>query len=104
MYKLVAIYKVPEDKEAFEKHYKEVHTPLSMKVPHMKEFRVSRVFGSPMGESEYYLQAEMCFASKDDFKAAMKTPEAAESGKDAMKFAGHLVKIFFAEESVERLA
>jgi uncharacterized protein (TIGR02118 family) len=98
MYKLIAIYKIPNDKDAFEKHYNEVHTPITLKVPLMKEFRLNKVFGGPTGASELHIIAEMCFATKDDFKAAMKTPEAAASGKDLMSFAKDIVSVHFAEE------
>jgi uncharacterized protein (TIGR02118 family) len=100
MFKLVAIYKVPSDIENFEKHYEEIHTPLTMKIPKMKEFRLNRVFGSPTGKSDLHMMAEICFASKDDFKSGMGTKEAMESGKDAFKFAGDIVSIHFVEETV----
>lgn len=103
MYKLIAIYKIPNDKDAFEKHYQEVHAPLTMKVPLMKEFRLNKVFGGPMGASDLHVIAEMCFANKDDFKTAMKTPEAAASGKDLMSFAKEIVSVHFAEEQVTKL-
>ncbi|MFZ4714087.1 MAG: EthD family reductase [Bacteriovoracaceae bacterium] len=103
MFKLVAIYKIPNDKDAFEKHYQEVHAPLTMKVPLLKEFRLNKIFGGPMGASDLHVIAEMCFATKDDFKSAMKSPEAAASGKDLMSFAKEIVSVHFAEETVTKL-
>ena len=103
MFKLVAVYKVPENKDAFESHYKEVHMPLTVKIPRIKEVRMNRVFGGPMGKSELHLITELCFVSKEDFKAAMSTPEAMASGKDAMSFAKNLVSVHFAEETVQKL-
>jgi uncharacterized protein (TIGR02118 family) len=103
MFKLVAIYKVPENVDNFEKHYSEVHMPITKKIPLMKEIRLSKVFGSPTGKSDLYMQAELCFATKDDFKSAMKTQEAMASGKDLMGFAGDVVSVHFMEENVERL-
>lgn len=102
MYKMVALYKVPQDKEAFDKHYSEVHTPLTLKIPGMKEFRVSKVFGSPTGKSEFYLQAEMIWEDKEAFNSAIRTPECMASGKDAMQFAGELVSVHFMQESVTK--
>ena len=100
MYKLIATYKVPEDKEAFDKHYEEVHTPLVKKVPGVKEIRVNKVFAAPMGKPSLYLVAEVVFSDKETFNNAMKSPENMASGKDAMKFAGDLVSVHFAEETV----
>lgn len=102
MFKLVAIYKIPKEAEAFEKHYKEIHTPLTQKIPLMKEIRLNKIFGGPTGKSDLHLIAELCFASKDDFKKAMSTPEAMASGKDLMTFAKDLVSVHFAQEETYR--
>lgn len=103
MHKVIAVYEVPENTEAFESHYKEVHEPIALKIPHMTEFRVNKVFGGPTGKSNLYMIAEMCFDNKDSWKQAMQTKEMMESGKDAMKFAGKLVSVHFAEETVTKL-
>jgi uncharacterized protein (TIGR02118 family) len=104
MFKVIAVYKVPseEAKTNFEDHYKNVHTPICMKIPGLKELRLNKIFGGPAGASHLSMIAEMCFENKDAWKAAMKTPEMMESGKDAMKFAGDLVSVHFAEESITR--
>lgn len=103
MFKLVALYKIPNDKDAFENHYAEVHTPISLKIPHLKELRINRVFGGPTGKSDLHLIAELCFNTKEDFKAAMGTKEAAASGKDLMSFAKDIVSVHFVEETVTKL-
>ena len=40
MVKLVALYKKPADVSAFETHYKEIHTPLTKKMPGLKKLEV----------------------------------------------------------------
>ncbi len=100
MYKLIATYKVPSDVEAFEKHYNEVHTPLVQKVPGVKEIRLNKVFAAPMGKPTLHMVAEVVFADKETFNAAMKSPENMACGKDAMQFAGDLVSVHFAEEII----
>jgi uncharacterized protein (TIGR02118 family) len=103
MYKVIAVYKLPSDESAkakFETHYNEVHTPICLKIPGIKELRTNKIFGGPTGASTLHMIAEMCFENKDAWKAAMKTPEMMESGKDAMKFAGELVSVHFAEEKI----
>ena len=102
MFKLIAIYKIPNDKDAFETHYKEVHMPITRKIPKLKEARLNRVFGTPAGKSNLHVIAELCFANKDDFKFAMGSEEAAASGKDLMGFAKEIVAVHFAEEEVEK--
>lgn len=102
-YKVIATYKVPEsedDKAAFNTYFKETHTPICLAVPGITEVRVNSILGGPAGESDLYQISEMVFADKDSWKAAMKTPEMMESGKDAMKFAGKLVSVHFAKEDI----
>ncbi len=103
MYKVMAVYRVPADETArakFEDHYTNVHTPICMKIPGIKELRTNNIFGGPTGTSNLHMIAEMVFENKDAWKAAMKTAEMMESGKDAMKFAGDLVSVHFAEEKI----
>jgi uncharacterized protein (TIGR02118 family) len=105
MFKVIATYRTPssdETKAQFDEHYKNVHEPICLKIPGIKELRLNKVFGGPTGASTLYMIAEMVFENKDAWKAAMKTPEMMESGKDAMKFAGDLVSVHFAEEIVTK--
>ncbi|RSK43056.1 EthD family reductase [Bacillus canaveralius] len=99
MIKLIALYKHPENKEAFDDHYFNTHAPLTAKIPGLREMKVTKIIGSPMGgEGKYYLMCEMIYDGPDAFKAAMKTDEAKASGKDVMSFAGDLVTMMIGEE------
>lgn len=103
MFKVIAVYRVPADETAkanLENHFKTVHTPICMNIPFIKEVRVNKIFGGPTGASNLHMIVEMVFPEKDAWKLAMKTPEMMESGKDAMKFAGDLVSVHFAEEQI----
>lgn len=100
MNKLIAIYKIPNDIDAFEKHYNEVHAPLAAKVPGLKELRINKITGTPRGASDLHLIAEMVFENKEAFKTAMKSDENMAAGKDLMSFAKEIVSIHFAEEVV----
>ena len=104
-YKVIAVYKRPseENQEAFDSHYNEVHAPLTLKIPGMKEFRVNKITGGPTGQSDLYMIAEMVFENKETWKNAMQSPEMMASGKDAMKFAGELVSVHFAKEEITHL-
>ncbi len=86
MVKLVVLYKKPADVKAFEEHYFNTHVPLTNKIPGLNRIEVSRVTGSPMGESEYYLMAELYYENMDAMKAGMSSPEGKASGKDLMSF------------------
>ncbi|MFO7172719.1 MAG: EthD family reductase [Bacillota bacterium] len=97
MVKLVALYRRPADPEAFDRHYREVHAPLAARMPGLRRMEVARVTGSPMGESPYYLMAEMYFDSLADLEAALSSPEGRAAGKDLMGFARDLVSLHIAE-------
>ena len=99
MAKLVALYKKPENPADFDDKYFNTHIPLANKIPGLKKCEVSRIEGSPMGESEYYLMAELYFENMDALKAGMSSPEGRESGKNLMSFAKDVTYMMFAEEA-----
>lgn len=97
MVKLIALYKQPENKEAFDEHYNNVHTPLALKIPGLQKIEVTRIVGTPQGPSEYYLMAELYFPDQDTFNLAMRSDENKAAGKDLMGFAGNLVSFMIGE-------
>lgn len=97
MYKLVALFKQPENVEEFDRHYNDVHAPLMRKVPGVGSMVVGRGLRAFGAESPYYLIAEMHFADRDAFKAAMASDENKAAGKDLMEFAGNLVTMVHGE-------
>ena len=98
MAKLIALYKQPEDKEAFDERYFNTHTPITEKIPGLREMKVTKIIGSPMGKSDYYLLCEMVYDDQESLQKAMKTDEGKASGKDVMKFAGDIVTLMIGEE------
>ncbi|MUV37545.1 putative 11.0 kDa protein in thcB-thcC intergenic region [Lentibacillus sp. JNUCC-1] len=98
MVKLIALYKQPEDKAAFDEHYFNVHTPLTQKIPGLRDMKVTKIVGSPMGKSEFYLLCEMFYDDHEALQEAMKTDEGKASGKDVMQFAGDLVTLMIGED------
>lgn len=98
MAKLIALYKQPKDQEKFDEHYSNVHTPITKKIPGLREMNVTKIVGSPMGKSDYYLLCEMIYDDHESLQKAMKTDEGKASGKDVMQFAGDLVTLMIGEE------
>ena len=45
--RLIALYQAPADTEAFDRHYHEVHTPIVLRYPRLRELIVGNV--EPMG-------------------------------------------------------
>lgn len=97
MIKLIALYRKPDDVEAFERHYFEVHAPLASKMPGLRRMEVARITGSPAGKSDYHLVAELYFDDRAAGDAAMASPEGRAAGKDLMGFAGKWVHLMWAE-------
>jgi uncharacterized protein (TIGR02118 family) len=97
MVKLVALYKTPEDVEAFEKHYYEIHMPLVEKMPGLLKAEVSKLAPMPGAEIRYHMMAEMYFEDMDKLNESMASAEGRAAGKDIMSFAKDYVIMMLAE-------
>ena len=97
MIKMVALFKRPEDIEAFDRHYYETHAPLMRQVPGLLDMEVIRNVKSFGGEPAYYTIAIMTFRDSESFAAAMATPENRAAGKDLMSFAKEYVTLVYGE-------
>jgi uncharacterized protein (TIGR02118 family) len=98
MAKLVALYKKPSNPAEFDDKYFNEHVGLASKIPGLTHMEVSKVHSSPMGETEWYLIAELTFESIEALKAGMSSPEGKTAGKNVMSFARDLVTMLFVEE------
>lgn len=100
MAKLIALYKHPENKEEFDDHYFNVHAPITAKIPGLREMKVTKMTGSPMGgEAKYYLMCEMIYDDLESLQAGLRSDEGKASGKDLMGFAGKLVTLMIGEDA-----
>lgn len=97
--KLIVLYRKPEDEAAFLDYYETVHTPLVRKVPGLQKLVVNRVTGAPMGETDLFLIAELHFAGRAEFDAAMRSDENRAAGRDLANFAKGLATLVIAEEA-----
>jgi uncharacterized protein (TIGR02118 family) len=96
--KLFAIYDRPDDPEAFFKHFETIHAPLVKKTPGLQSFVLNRVTEDVLGgEPPYVLIAEMTYADRASFDAAMKSPENQALGQDLMSFAKGRVRVLVAD-------
>ncbi len=84
MHRITIQYGAPTDPEAFEQHYTEVHIPLASKLPGLRRFSRSHPRG--LGGEAPYLVAELWFDDAEALKAALKSPEMAETAADAKTF------------------
>jgi uncharacterized protein (TIGR02118 family) len=102
MVKLVAMFTRPDDPEAFDRAYFDVHLPLNAKTPGLRRTELTRVTGAPRGETPYYLVTEMYYDDEAAMRAAFASPEAAEAAKQLMTFAKGLVSMYTAVVVDER--
>jgi uncharacterized protein (TIGR02118 family) len=76
MARMLVIYKMPKDKDAFDKHYFEIHIPLAKKLPGLIKYEVSK---SPViaiaGDSDIYLIGTLHFDNLNAIKTAFATEE-----------------------------
>lgn len=101
MIKMIALFKRPENVEAFMEHYENVHLPMIRKMPGLLKLEVNSMIDLRGGVADPFLMAEMYFENRDALMASMKSPEGKAGGKDLQEFAGSYVQIMFSEASAE---
>ena len=101
MPRLVVLYNTPEDTDAFDAHYRDVHTPIVSRYPNLRDLRLSKLAGVAGRPSPYYLMAEMTFDSASDLDDAVMSEAGAASAKDLRNFAGAGVAMFIAPDEAD---
>jgi len=88
MARLLALYKTPKDKAAFDRYYHSTHVPIAMKVPGLTRYEISdaTVLG-PEGPSNVHLVAILHFDSLEAIKSGLGSPEGQATAADLGKFA-----------------
>jgi uncharacterized protein (TIGR02118 family) len=94
MIKLLAMYDHPEDAAAFDRHYREVHTPIVLEMPHLRGFDLSR----PVGDDRpYHLIAEMRYDTPAELQESMESDAGKAAVEDLGNFAGAGVTVLTVE-------
>ena len=74
---------VPSDPEAFERHYREVHVPLSLALPGLRRYTVSRSVTALRGAGPAYLIAELDWDDLASLRAAFDSEAGRAASADA---------------------
>ncbi|HUN33827.1 MAG TPA: EthD family reductase [Trebonia sp.] len=82
--RFLAIYETPADPEEFDRHYREVHIPLGMRLPGLRRYTVSRDLAALRGEA-CYMVAELEWDTMDDLRAAFASPVGRATAADAAR-------------------
>jgi len=101
MPRLIALYNAPEDTDAFDAHYRDVHTPIVARYPNLRDVRLTTPAGVAGRTPDYYLMAEMIFDTAADLDAALASEAGAESARDLRNFAGAGVTMFIAPDEAD---
>lgn len=98
MVKWTALYRKPEDIAAFEKWFNEQHLPICRQWPDVERINVSRITGSPRGESDYHWMFEATFADQDTMMQSLMSDKGMEAAMDARSSGfGSLMISFFSD-------
>ena len=85
---VMAVYKTPKDKAAFDRYYRETHAPLAKKIPGLRSFVISKgPVAMPGGTSDVHFVACLAFDSMQDVQAALASPEGQATAGDLANFA-----------------
>jgi uncharacterized protein (TIGR02118 family) len=98
MVRLLVLYGHPEDPEAFDRHYEEIHIPLAKRMQGLKKWTIGKVVGTPGGEpSEYYYVADLYADSREELEAILATPEGQAAVGDVPNYASGGVTFLYTE-------
>ena len=98
MPRLIALYNAPEDADAFDAHYRDVHAPIVRQYPNLRDMRVTRTDGVAGRPPDYYMAAEMAFDTRADLEAALASDPGRDSGRDLRSFASAGVTLLIVDD------
>jgi uncharacterized protein (TIGR02118 family) len=101
MPRLIALYNVPDDPDAFDAHYRDVHAGIIARYPNIRDVRLTKPAGVAGRPAPFHLMAEMVFDSAADLDAALMSEAGAESAKDLRNFAGAGMSLFIAPDEAD---
>lgn len=96
MVKMIALYRRPEDPEAFLKRYLEEHVPLAAQMPGLLSFEHGPLEG--MGrEAPYWYMAQLSFQDRSALVESQKADVSVQAAKVLFSFARGLVDFMVQE-------
>src|SRR4026209_1651767 len=101
MPRLIALYNVPEDADAFDAHYRDIHTPIVERYPNLRNLRLTKPVGVAGRPAPFHLMAEMFFDTAADLDAALMSAPGPESARDLRNFAGAGMALFVALDEAD---
>ena len=88
MARMLVIYRTPEDVEAFDRHYFDIHVPLAKKIPGLRKYEVSHgPIATPVGASDFHRIGTLYFDDLAAIEKAFASAEGRAAGADRRIFA-----------------
>jgi uncharacterized protein (TIGR02118 family) len=78
---IVIWHELPTDPEAFDRHYRETHIPLSHKMPGLRRYSLSRDLTAVRGDAPYRV-AELEWDDMETMARDMRSPEGRAVAED----------------------
>jgi uncharacterized protein (TIGR02118 family) len=80
--RFVILYGIPHDVEEFERHYRQVHVPLTRALPGLRRYTLGRGVRMVRGDDPYHLVAELEWDDMAALQAAFASPEGRAAAAD----------------------
>ena len=98
MARLVVIYQMPEDPQAFDKYFFETHVPIAKRIPGVRKIEISKgPITSPAGASNVHLVATLHFDSVAAIGEAFLSAQGRASKADLVNFVTQEPEMFIFE-------
>jgi uncharacterized protein (TIGR02118 family) len=98
MAKVFALYKRPDDAQAFNRYYFETHVPLAKTLPGLRHYEVSDgPVAGLTGATDIFLVAVLSFDSKEAVQEALTSKEGQATAADLANFATGGVELILSD-------
>jgi uncharacterized protein (TIGR02118 family) len=96
--KLIVLYTAPDDADAWDRHYLDVHVPLAQAVPGLQRLEGARIVAAPDGgEQSWFRIAELWFDDLEALGAGLGSPEGQATAADFQSIAPPGSRMFVAQ-------
>ncbi|MBM4094049.1 MAG: EthD family reductase [Planctomycetes bacterium] len=101
MIRLTVLYGYPQDPDAFDRYYRDIHIPLARKMRGLKGWTIGKCQSVTPGEQPpYYMIVGLYADSREAMEAILATPEGQAAVADVPNFATGGVTFLYDEEEV----
>ncbi|KQV33566.1 MULTISPECIES: EthD family reductase [unclassified Rhizobium] len=88
MARMMVIYRTPQDIEAFDRHYFDIHVPLAKTLPGLRKYEISRgPIATPAGFPDIHRIGTLHFDDLAAIRTAFASPEGQAAAADRRLFA-----------------